>query len=57
MMLEWLADKYDDRGALREGQRIESAMIGLLRKNRKTKDIGGKLTTTDFTKLLSLSMY
>jgi 3-isopropylmalate dehydrogenase len=57
MMLEWLADKYDDRGAFREGQRIEVAMIELLRKNRKTKDIGGKLTTTDFTKLLSLSMY
>jgi 3-isopropylmalate dehydrogenase len=57
MMLEWLADKYDDRGAFKEGQRIEAAMIMLLRKNRKTKDIGGKLTTTEFTKLLSLSMY
>ena len=57
MMLEWLADRYDDRGTYREGQRIEAAIIGLLRKNRKTKDIGGKLTTTDFTKLLSLSMY
>jgi 3-isopropylmalate dehydrogenase len=57
MMLEWLADKYDDRSAFMEGQRIESAMTELLRKNRKTKDIGGKLTTTDFTKLLSLSMY
>jgi 3-isopropylmalate dehydrogenase len=56
-MLEWLADKYDDRGAFSEGQRIEAAMIELLRKNIKTKDIGGKLTTTDFTKLLSLSMY
>jgi 3-isopropylmalate dehydrogenase len=57
MMLEWLADKYDDRGAFKEGQRIEAAMIMLLGKNRKTKDIGGKLTTTEFTKLLSYSMY
>lgn len=57
MMLEWLSDKYRDRGAFKEGQRIESAMIMLLRKNRKTKDIGGKLTTTEFTKLLSRSMY
>jgi 3-isopropylmalate dehydrogenase len=57
MMLEWLADKYGDKGAFKEGQRIEAAMIMLLRKNRKTKDIGGKLTTTEFTKLLSLSMY
>lgn len=57
MMLEWLADKYDDRDAFKEAQRIEAAMIVLLRKNRKTKDIDGKLTTTEFTKLLSLSMY
>lgn len=57
MMLEWLADKYDDRGASKEAQRIESALIVMLRKNRKTKDIGGKLTTSEFTKLLSLSMY
>jgi len=57
MMLEWLADKYNDRGASKEAQRIESALIVMLRKNRKTKDIGGKLTTSEFTKLLSLSMY
>ena len=57
MMLEWLADKYDDRDAFNEAQRIEAAMIVLLRKNRKTKDIDGKLSTTEFTKLLSLSMY
>jgi 3-isopropylmalate dehydrogenase len=57
MMLEWLADKYDDRDAFKEAQRIEAAMIVLLRKNRKTKDVDGKLTTTEFTKLLSLSMY
>ena len=57
MMLEWLADKYDDKGAFKEGQRIEAAMIMMLKKNRKTKDIGGKLTTTEFTKLLSVSMY
>jgi len=57
MMLEWLADKYNDRNAFDEGQRIEAAMIALLRKNRKTKDIGGKLTTSEFTKQLSLSMY
>ena len=56
-MLEWLADKYDDRDAFKEAQRIEAAMIVLLRKNRKTKDIDGKLSTTEFTKLLSLSMY
>ena len=57
MMLEWLADKYDDRDAFKEAQRIEAAMIVQLRKNRKTKDIDGNLTTTEFTKLLSLSMY
>ncbi|HET7147960.1 MAG TPA: isocitrate/isopropylmalate dehydrogenase family protein [Candidatus Nitrosopolaris sp.] len=57
MMLEWISDKYHDRAALQQGHRIESALVVLLEKNLKTKDIGGKLTTTEFTKLLSLSMY
>jgi hypothetical protein len=29
----------------------------LLRQNKKTKDIGGTLSTTDFTKLIAISMY
>jgi 3-isopropylmalate dehydrogenase len=57
MMLEWLADKHNDPDAFNIGQRIEDTIIRLLKQNKKTKDIGGKLSTTDFTKLVASSMY
>ena len=57
MMLEWLGDKYKDDGPFNESRRIEDAITNLLRQNKKTKDIGGTLSTTDFTKLLAISMY
>ncbi|HYZ49746.1 MAG TPA: isocitrate/isopropylmalate family dehydrogenase, partial [Nitrososphaeraceae archaeon] len=57
MMLEWLADKHNDPHAFNIGQRIEETIIRLLKQNKKTKDIGGKLSTTDFTKLVASSMY
>jgi 3-isopropylmalate dehydrogenase len=57
MMLEWLGDKYKDDGSFHESRRIEDAITSLLRQNKKTKDIGGTLSTTDFTKLIAISMY
>ncbi|MGI0036302.1 MAG: isocitrate/isopropylmalate family dehydrogenase, partial [Nitrososphaera sp.] len=57
MMLEWLADKHGDRKAVAEGRRIEDAIISVLRKNNKTKDIGGTLSTTEFTGLVAKAMY
>lgn len=57
MMLEWLADKYNDKDAFSEGQRIENVITSLLKQNKKTKDIGGKLSTTEFTNLFAISMY
>ena len=57
MMLEWLADKYNDRNAASESKRIEDAIIGALRKGNKTKDIGGKLSTTQFTELVAKAMF
>jgi 3-isopropylmalate dehydrogenase len=57
MMLEWLADKYNDPDALNIGKRIEEVIISLLKQNKKTKDIGGKLSTREFTKLVASSMY
>jgi 3-isopropylmalate dehydrogenase len=57
MMLEWLADKHNDKSALAEGRRIEDAIVGLLKEGRKTKDIGGKLSTTEFTELVAKAMY
>jgi 3-isopropylmalate dehydrogenase len=57
MMLEWLSDKYDDKGVMAEGRRIEETIIGVLRKNKKTKDIGGDLSTTQFTQVVAKEMY
>ena len=57
MMLEWLADKHNDRNAAAEGKRIEDAIISALKKGSKTKDIGGKLSTTQFTELVANAMY
>jgi 3-isopropylmalate dehydrogenase len=57
MMLEWLADKHGDKNAASEGKRIEDAIIGTLKKGSKTKDIGGRLSTTQFTELVAKAMY
>lgn len=57
MMLEWLSDKHGDKNAILEGRRIEDAIVGLLKQDKKTKDIGGKLSTTEFVELVAKSMY
>jgi 3-isopropylmalate dehydrogenase len=57
MMLEWLGDRHADKNAMMEGKRIEDAIVNALKKGEKTKDIGGKLSTTEFTELVAKSMY
>jgi 3-isopropylmalate dehydrogenase len=57
MMLEWLGDRRGDTSAILEGRRIEDAIIRILKQDNKTKDIGGKLSTTEFTKLVEKAMY
>ena len=57
MMLEWLGDKYNDSDVFNEGKHIEDAIIRLLKQNSKTKDLGGTLSTTDFTRSVAVSMY
>jgi 3-isopropylmalate dehydrogenase len=57
MMLEWLSDKYGDKDAVAEGKRIEGAIVRMLKQNKKTKDIGGKLSTTEFAALVRNAMY
>jgi 3-isopropylmalate dehydrogenase len=57
MMLEWLSDKYGDENLMQEGKRIEDTIVRLFRQNKKTKDIGGRLSTSDFTELVVKSMY
>lgn len=57
MMLEWLSQKNNDEDIIKEGQRIEDSIASLLRCDMKTKDIGGNLGTTEFTKLIANSLY
>src|SRR5690606_30512281 len=57
MMLEWLGDKCGDKDAVMEGKRIEDAIVNALRRGEKTKDIGGSLSTTEFTELVARAMY
>lgn len=57
MMTEWLSNKHGDTKVATEGERIEGAIMKLLAKNQKTKDIGGKLTTTEFADFVVKSMY
>ena len=57
MMLEWLAYKNNDKDALNQGKRIEDSIVGLLKENKKTKDIGGELSTQEFTNLVKYYLY
>ncbi|MDQ3881751.1 MAG: 3-isopropylmalate dehydrogenase, partial [Thermoproteota archaeon] len=57
MMLEWLSDKYDDKNLVIEARRIEDSIVSLLKQDQKTKDIGGKLSTTEFAALVADGMY
>ena len=57
MMFEWLAQQYNDEDLIKKGQRIEDSIVHLLRHNMKTKDMGGNLSTTEFTKLIANSLY
>ena len=52
MMLEWLGDKFQDSLLFLEAAKIENAIISLLKQNQKTMDIGGNLSTSDFSKSL-----
>jgi 3-isopropylmalate dehydrogenase len=57
MMLEWLSDKYGDRNLMAEARRIEDSIVSMLKQDKKTKDIGGKLSTTEFAALVAKAMY
>lgn len=48
MMLEWLGQKHQDSKLIRQATKIEKVIDDLFNSNVKTKDIGGKLSTTEF---------
>jgi len=57
MMLEWLGEKRSDAGAIREAQRVEHAIRRMLTGNRRTIDIGGDMSTVEFTNAVIDLMY
>ena len=52
MMLEWIGEKFKDPSLFTEAVKIENAIVTLLKQNKKTIDIGGNLSTTEFTKMV-----
>ena len=50
MMLDWLGNKHNDPECIRVGQRLESTIFNLVKSGMKTKDIGGDMSTRDFTR-------
>ena len=52
LMFEWLSERYERNYAELKmmANHIENVLVGLLRENIKTKDIGGRLHTNEFTK-------
>jgi 3-isopropylmalate dehydrogenase len=52
LMFEWLSERYERNYAELKmmANHIENVLVELLRDNIKTKDIGGKLHTNEFTK-------
>lgn len=57
LMLEWLGGKKSDAGAIREAQRVENAIRKMLIGNRRTVDIGGDMSTIEFTNAVIDLMY
>ena len=49
MMFEWLGMKNNDQKCFTVAKKIESAVYGVVQKGIKTKDIGGNITTSEFT--------
>ena len=50
MMLDWLGTKHNDSKCMEIGQKLESTIFDLVKKGVKTKDIGGNMTTSEFTR-------
>ncbi|AJW70556.1 isocitrate/isopropylmalate dehydrogenase family protein [Nitrosopumilus adriaticus] len=50
MMLDWLGNKHNDSKCIEVGQKLESTIFDLVKSGVKTKDIGGEMSTSEFTK-------
>jgi len=50
MMFDWLGAKHNDSKCIEVGAKLESTIFDLVKSGVKTKDIGGDMTTSEFTK-------
>jgi len=53
MMCDWLGAKNNDSKCFEVGQKLESTIFDLVKSGVKTKDIGGNMSTTEFTKQIT----
>lgn len=53
MMLDWLGNKHNDLNCIKVGEKLESTIFDLVKSGMKTKDIGGNLSTSEFTKSIT----
>jgi len=53
MMLDWLGAKHNDSKCVDVGAKLESTIFDLVKTGSKTKDIGGDMSTTEFTKAIT----
>ncbi len=53
MMLDWLAAKNDDSKCIEIGTNLESTIFDLVKLGAKTRDIGGDMSTREFTKKIT----
>ncbi len=53
MMCDWLGAKHNDSKCIEVGQKLESTIFDLVKTGVKTKDIGGDMSTSEFTKAIT----
>ncbi|KAF6247288.1 3-isopropylmalate dehydrogenase [Nitrosopumilus sp. b3] len=49
MMFDWLGNKHNDSKCIQVGEKLESTIFDLVKSGVKTKDIGGEMSTSEFT--------
>ena len=50
MMLEWLGNKNNDQNSIYASKELEKTVLQVIESGITTKDVGGKMSTREFTK-------
>ncbi len=56
MMLDWLGTKHNDSKSIEVGTKLESTIFDLVKSGVKTVDIGGSMTTSEFTENITKNL-